>query len=267
ADTAALKRFDVPPAPTGLPQAVVAKLISPVVLPSIRPSQTASDEPIEKVVPFEPGVMKAYLASATSPTEEIDAEKFPIRKAAADALKLIRTEWGAATGTPGESKLRDRFEGDTDDGVKKLIRGEQEAPARIILELEETAMTMEKAMAELEKEESKFWQVTFLYALAEVKARLAFMHEYDLALAGILTEALPELDKTKGQNGFQMVSAGKMKSKKDIREIADGARELFLKIAAEHKGTPWAVYARRSQTISLGLEWRPYTPPSTVRDE
>ncbi|MGL6094928.1 MAG: caspase family protein, partial [Fimbriiglobus sp.] len=90
ADTAALKRFDVPPAPTGLPQAVVAKLISPVVLPSIRPSQTASDEPIEKVLPFEPGVMRPYLTSATSPTEEIDGEKFPIRKAAADALKLIR---------------------------------------------------------------------------------------------------------------------------------------------------------------------------------
>jgi hypothetical protein len=49
-----------------------------------------------------------------------------------------------------------------------------------------------------------------------------------------------------------------MKSKKEIKEIADSAKELFARIVKEHAGTPWAVQAKRDGTSALGLEWRPF---------
>ena len=32
-----------------------------------------------------------------------------------------------------------------------------------------------------------------------------------------------------------------------------------IRIEKEHKGTPWAVQAKRDKAAALGLEWQPYT--------
>jgi hypothetical protein len=94
------------------------------------------------------------------------------------------------------------------------------------------------------------------------------MHEYDLALGNIRTDALPQRDEKKGETGIQMVSTEKMKSKKDVKEIADSAQELFDRVVSENKGTPWAVQAKRAKAIALGLEWQPYNPAGTAaKDE
>ncbi len=151
------------------------------------------------------------------------------------------------------------FSGQTNDAVKKMILARQELPARAILELEGRVAAMEKLAGELDQEPSKYWRATFEYALAQAKARLAFMHEYNFALGNIRTDSLPTTDAGKGQVGLQLVSVEKMKSKKDVKEIADAAKELFAQIEKEHKGTPWAVLAKRDKAAALGLEWRPYT--------
>ena len=262
------KKFEYPAPPKSIPVAELAKISETVRLPLIRGTRVGADgmnstdeEPVEGTVPFAADVMAAYKPDAVT-EEEIkkDPEKYAIRKAALDGIESIRMQWKATQSADGmTSGLRETFTGDTNDNVKKLIVAEQETPARIILELEEKAKTMEMLMGELDKEPSKFWQATFIYALAQLKARLAFMHEYDLALGNIRTDTLPQKDDKKGQTGIQMVSVEKMKSKKDIREIGDSAKELYSKLAEEHKGTPWAVLAKRSRVISLGLEWRPLT--------
>lgn len=265
-DTEPSERFAIPNPPKGLRPEQVRRIITLIDLPDLRPSLSIGQDPIENVIPFAEEVMKPYMADALSSGEEPDAVTQPVRVAAVRALKLIREEWGEATGDGEDPKLRDRFEGETDDGVKSQIRREQEAPARIILELEELALDMDDALEKIDEEESPFWKVTFLFAMAEVKARLAFMHEYDLALASILTEALPDRDPEKGQTGYQMVSTTKMRSKRDIREIGEDALELYDRVADEHKGTPWEVYAKRSRTIALGLDWRPYAPSAGPMD-
>ena len=143
--------------------------------------------------------------------------------------------------------------------MKKRIVAEQEVPALIGLELKTRMQAMEPLLDQLDQEESKYWRAMFLYALAQTKARLAFIEEYNYALGNIRTDSLPQRDEKKGHVGLQLVSVEKMKSKKEIKEIADSAKELFARIVKEHKGTPWAVQAKRDGSAALGLEWRPYS--------
>ncbi len=258
------KRFDLPAAPKGVPPAELAKITARIHLPPIRPNRSTekAEAPLETVVPFAESTMKPLMPDGVTDEEILkDAEKYPVRKAAIEALKAIRESWraleeGDKNREPG---IRDRFSGQTSDAVKKLIMAEQETPARIILTLEDQVTAMEAVAGQLDKEESKYWKATFLYAQAQAKARLAFMNEYNLALGNIRTDSLPERDEKKGQVGLQLVSVEKMKSKKEYRDLADSAKELFTKLADEYKGTPWAVQAKRDRVIALGLEWRPYS--------
>jgi hypothetical protein len=274
-DEPVARRFDFPAPPPSIPPAELAKLTAVIKLPLIRGTRldaegkpSTEDDPFDAVVPFDAGVMAAYRPDGVT-VDEIrqEPQKYPIRKAALDTLAAIREQWKATT-TAGGSGLRSEFIGDTSENVKKQILAEQETPARIILELRERVAEMEMVRGDLDQEPTKFWRATFLYALAQAKARLAFMEEYDLALGNIRTDTLPERDPKKGQTGIQLVSVEKMKSKRDIRDIADSARELFDQVAEEHKGTPWAVQAKRSKVVALGLEWRPYNPAGTAaKDE
>jgi hypothetical protein len=268
ADDAPAKPFAVPAAPKGLSPADVKKVFAVAELPALRPSEAANEEPVETVIPFTAEAMAPYTPDPVPEAEIMkEKDKYPIRAAALDALQFLRKEWGATAGDDKSgSKLRDRFDGDTDAAVKKLIRGEQEAPARIILELEEKTRLMDALVPKLAEEPSKYWRVTFQYALAEVKTRLAYMHEYDNALAAIVTDTLPERDPKK-HSGLQLVSSDKMKSKKDVKDVAEAGRELFTKIAEENKGTPWAVQARRAKVVGLGLTWQPLPKPTMTRDE
>ncbi len=276
ADEPPARRFEYPAPPKSIPVADLAKISETVRIPLIRGTRVGPDgmsstdeEPVEGTVPFSADTMAAYKPDGVTDDEiKKDPEKYAIRKAALDALDTIRKQWKATQSADGmTSGLRDRFIGDTNDNVKKLIAAEQETPARIILELDDRAKEMDMLLPNLDKEPSKFWQATFLYALAQVKARLAFMNEYNLALGNIRTDTLPQRDDKKGQSGIQMVSVEKMKSKKDIRDIGEAAKEVYAKLADEHKGTPWAVLAKRSKVISLGLEWRPLTEAGKAKDE
>ena len=50
-----------------------------------------------------------------------------------------------------------------------------------------------------------------------------------------------------------------MRSNKAVQAIAAEARELYEKLIAEHKGTPWAIQAKRDKAFSPGLAWQPST--------
>jgi hypothetical protein len=274
-------RFEFAPMPKGVPLEQLTKITHFIELPLLRGSRvdnagqaTTDEEGIEGSVVFLDDVMKDYKPVTLTPDEIAkEPEKYKIRKVTLEALEVIRKEWKSASGEDGKMTkagtvgLRTTFAGESNDNVKKLIAEEQETPARIILELEDKAKEMDALMEQLKTEESKFWQATFLYTLAQIKARLAFMHEYNYALGNIRTDSLPMAEGKKMGRGLQMVSSEKMKSKKDIRDIGDESKKLFAQLADEHKGTPWAVQAKRWKVVALGLEWRPFVEGGKVMDD
>lgn len=253
-------RFSPPPPPVGMKYEEVAKLTKAVELPPIRPSAGAGlgdDEPIAKVIPFNPELMKDFKFDG-EPDDEIlkQRDKYPMRAITVEAIKYIHAHWGGT----GDDQIRTHFVGETDDGVKALVTKEQELPAIVTQDLDDIHKRMEKLAGDSSKEESKYWRVTFLYAFAQVKSRMAFMEEYNYALAAIKTEALPE--RKKGEIGYQLVSTTKSKGK--VRELAESAKETFTQIEDEYKGTPWAIQAKRAKVVSLGLKWVPYSAGAKV---
>ena len=256
--------FSEPPA--GISASELAKSTDLIRLPMLRGSRitptgavTNLEEPIEGIVPFSLDAMKDYTYEGPSPEELLaDPGKFPIRTEALLTLNTIRDEWKAAT--PGEegAELRDRFVGDSNDQVKAQVLLEQETPATISFYLNERIVAMDNLVAELPNEKSKFWRATFEYARAQAKARVAFIEEYNAMLGNIRTDALPDRDLVKGETGLQLVSVEKLTSEKSIKNIAQESKTLFDKITQEHPGTPWAVRAKRSEVLALGLRWEPY---------
>lgn len=261
-------RFDLPRPPKGAAIEDVVKVAKVTDLPPLRSNATFEEDPIDAVLPFAADVMADYKPGDASEESLTNDPKLRLRKATLKALEVIRKEWTAATGGDGKSQgLREMFTGETNDRIKKQITDEQETPAKLILELEDQVRDMEKVQDDLATEESKFWKAAYLYTLAQLKARLAFMHEYDYALGNIKTDSLPATDDKKGQTGLQLVSVEKMSSKKDIKDIAEEAKKLFAQVAEEHKGTPFAVQAKRAKVVALGLRWQPYTPGGMRKDD
>ena len=257
-DEPAATRFEFAAPPKGMAVSEVARIIAPISkLPPYRGKLT-KDDALEGLVPYADDVMKGYAPDAVSlDAIRKDADKYPIRHAALTSLELIQKEWKSSV--EGSTELRTQIPTGTNDAFKKAIMREQETPARITEELETAITKAEKQMPKLDEEPSKYWRVMYLSALAQLKARLAFMSEYNLALGSIRTDNIPKVDEAKGQSGLILVSTEKMKSKKEVKDLAESAVELFDKIAAEHKGTPWAIQAKRYRVIALGLEWKPYT--------
>lgn len=246
----------LPPAPKGIPAAELAKLTAAIAVPPVRERRTTDDDDL--AVPFSADRMTAYTPSPADT---------PLRKAAVEALAEVRKLWVLTTGEDESGGLRTQFAGATNDALKQRIAREQETPAKLILFLEDRDRALAAVADQLAEEKSPYWRATYKYAQAQVKARLAFMHEYNLLLADIRADRLPPRDAAKGETGLQLVSVAKMKSKKDGQELADAARELFDAVAKEHPGTPWAVAAKRAKAEALGLEWRPFAPGGKTKSE
>jgi hypothetical protein len=162
--------------------------------------------------------------------------------------------------------LETDFRGPVNDAKKADIRKLQAPLAKLTLQLQDMQDDMEALVESkaLEIEESKFWRVTFLYALAQVKLRVSFSLEANLAFGLIIGDNLPD---SKGSDMWQLVSSQKMKIKKEDRKNAEEAGEMFAEIAKEHSGTPWAVAAKRNRSLAIGLEWQPQAPDAPPSDK
>ena len=44
---------------------------------------------------------------------------------------------------------------------------------------------------------------------------------------------------------------------KIAKKMAEEATELFQKITADYKGTPWAIQAKQEKSVAIGLNWKP----------
>ena len=270
AEEAPAKRFDFPAAPKMFDS---SKLKDIFALLDLKPVHVKSDsaggeDSIEMTFPFQAAALASYKPEAIGmEMEEATkaADKFPLRAKTVMALNKLRDKWGGKDGTGKFSGVRSTFAGETSNNVKDAIKKEQIPLAEITDDLDELVKELQPMMAELDKEESKAWKASYLYALAQAKSRLSYLHEANLALGNILTDSIPEqLDKA---NGLQLVSVEKMKSKKEFRKFADEAKEIYDKLALENKGTPWEVLAKRARVESLGLEWKAFMPPKDTNDD
>ena len=269
ADEAPAERFKFPDPPKTVDP---GKLKDVFALLDLRPvhikgeAQAGADSP-EMVFPFQADALSAYKPEALGREMEAakDATAFPLRAKTMKALDLLRDNWGGKDGTGKFNGIRSTFAGETSAAVKEEIKKEQIPLATLTPDLEDLVRELESRMADLDKEESKAWKASFLYALAQAKSRLSYLHEANLALGKVLTDSLPDqLDKSLG---LQLVSVEKMQSKKEFRKYADEAKELYDKLAKENKGTPWEVLAKRARVESLGLEWKPFLPPKDTGDD
>ncbi len=202
---------------------------------------------------FAVDVIKDYAADDAT-IEQIlkDREKYPFRVAVVETLNKIRAKW---TPGPGAIRFRSELSGPQNDRLKVQIKKEQEDLALAIIELELRWAALE-SVAEKRDKEPKRWQAHYDFAAASLKARLAYLNEYNKLLGNIVTETLPALDAKLAQDGWVLVASDTFKSGKSTKKMADDARVLFAELAVKHKGTPWAVQAKQEQAVELGLTWK-----------
>jgi predicted Zn finger-like uncharacterized protein len=247
-------------APGGLADArQVRSILAEIALPPIKPirnGQEAGQDEIGRlaeIIPFRADALKGYEADYQNLRELLDQpERFPLRVAvihAVEALdKLARS---------GRGKLMDEFRGPATDDVKKSITDNQkEGPARLELELATALEELEKAADLRDSEKSRRWLAHFDYVMAQVKARKAYVAEYNLMLGKAKRDELPPLD-PKLHNGFRLASQEKLQSGKEIKDLASESRKLLTKLIKDNPGTPWELLAKRERFTALGLTWQP----------
>jgi hypothetical protein len=259
-------RFDLPKAAAltegGLadPQ-VIRSILGEIDLPPMKPPRDAEkagpaeDEALKlaSIVPFRAEAIKGYEADYANPREIIDkADKYPVRIAVIHAVEALDK-----LAKSGKGKLMEEFRGQATDDVKKSItESQKDGPARLGLELEDALTELQKVADRRSEEKSKRWLAHYDYVLAQVKGRLAYVHEYNLMLGKAKRDELPPLD-PKVHNGWRLASQEKVQSPKEVKDLASEAKKLLNKVIQENPGTPWEVLAKRDRFIALGLAWQP----------
>lgn len=251
ADEPPAPRFDFPTPPKGAPEGEVKSVETELALPGIKAD--GNDLAVGSL-PYPADTFVAYKTDV--PLSEImkpeNAKKYRFRVTVVKAFETIRSIWGG-----NGAKMRNEFTDKSSDAIKKKILNEQEYPANAIPRLDREIFDLE-AVEPTKADQPKRWQAHFDYALAQCKARLAFMHEYNLALGSIRTDVMPTLDPKKNEDGYRLISTEKMRIKTE-KKSAEEAKEIFERLIEEHKGTPWAILAKRDKSMILGLAWQPFS--------
>jgi hypothetical protein len=209
--------------------------------------------------------MKDYKSDITLDMALKDPNTYKFQAKTFEVIDKIRKMWTVVPGATGGPQLRPEFVAPVDDRLKKSIKDEQDFWAIGVAELDDLNNQLDM-IAGMRDGQPKRWQAHYDYARAVLKARLAFMNEYNKILGDVLTETLPPRDEKLGQDRYKLVSAEKMKSKREIQAIAAEAKEAYEKLIAEHKGTPWAIQAKRDKAFALGLAWQPASAGPAITD-
>ena len=251
ADEPPARPFELPAAPKGTSSLEITLIAREFNVQPIKAE--LSDLNLSEFVYLESD-MKNYKADV--PIEEVlkDREKYRFRAVVLDAFQSIREVWAGDPGGGGTGKLPEEIMAPITDAIKREINKGLEFYAIGIAKLELSNIALDE-IESLKPGETKRWQAHYEYARAVVKARLAYLNEYNKLMGDVRTETLPALEN--GQNLYKLASSEKMKSKKDIQMLVDQAQEAYARLITEHRGTPWAIQAKREKNFSLGLVWRP----------
>lgn len=233
------------------PPAEVRKVLDEIDIPPIKLGRGNPSLKLDAVLPFAAERMEKYRADYASIRELLqiagNKEKYPLRAAVVAATDVLRKY--------AREPLIEVFTGGNNDKVKQQILDQQRRPATIILELDEALADLRKVEDKRDEEPSRRWQAHYDFIRAEVLARLAYVHEYNLMLGRIRQDRLPDLE-PKLQQSWRLASREKLQSGKEIRDLVSESKKLLDKLARQHRGTPWEVLARRERLTALGLEWQ-----------
>ena len=251
----AAERFEIPQPPRGAGSGEIGSIETEYNVPPFKPDLEVASL---AMFPFTEEALKDF--KATEPLDDLlkDKEKNKFVAKVYGAYQMIREVW--TTGVDG-SRLRSSLEatdGKVTDATKKVIKEEQTLMAVAIAKLE-LAMIELTELEKMKADQPKRWQAHYDYAMALLKARMAYLNEYNLLMGNVHTDTLPPLDPKQGHVGWKLLTTEKMKSKKDVLELAKGAVELYEKIIKDYAGTPWAMQAKREKGVPLGLQWQPYS--------
>src|SRR5262249_49762229 len=139
---------------------------------------------------------------------------------------------------------------------KNMTARQQGGPAKMLVELHDVLEQMEQASSERDKEPSRRWQAHYDYVLAQLKARMVYVNEYNTMLARVKRDELPPLDPAL-HNGWRLAASDKVQSPKEVKDLANDVKKLLSGIVKDHPGTPWEVLAKRERFTALGLTWQP----------
>lgn len=206
--------------------------------------------------PFDPQLLAAYRDP--TPVQEVMAnkEKYRLRAAVLQAFDEIRDIWKGNPAGGGTGQLPEVIKAPITDELKKEIFAGLDFYALGIARLELIDTTLD-GLESLREGETKRWQAHYDYVRAAVKTRLAFLNEYNKVMGLVRTNTLPALDPKLGQNQYKLASSNRMRSGREIESMVQQAREIYARIITEHRGTPWAIQAKREKNLSLGLMWQP----------
>jgi hypothetical protein len=247
------KRFEFPLPPKGTNPAEVAAIVNEFNVPSIKLDLIDSGL---GALPFRDEVMKDYKSDISIDMVMKDKDNYKFQAKTFEAIDKIRKMWTVTSGASGGPQMRDDFKAPVNDQLKNEIKKEQDFWAIGVAELELINAELD-SLAPARDSQQKRWQAHYDYARATIKARLAFMNEYNKLMGNVLTETLPALDVKLGQDTYKLTSTEKMKSGKDVQALAKEAKEAYEKLVVDHKGTPWAIQAKRDKSFAVGLAWSP----------
>jgi hypothetical protein len=242
------KRFAAPTGPKLNPDAKA--IFDELTVPAFAEGDRA---PLARLA-FTADALKGYEADVSPEDIMKDAAKYPLRAATLSALAAARTSWKldsrdqrAVVAIPAPIGL----------ATKRLITTAQEQVALALVDLELHLLQLEE-LADKRGKEPKRWQAHYDYTVAEVRLRLAVLNEYNRVLGLVRTEGVPDLPA--GGTGWRLVPSPNVQ-RKDVKLMYEKARAEFENVAVTHKGTPWAVAARRGLAALPGARWEAVAPP------
>ena len=244
------KRFELAAISKGTPSADVKTILDELALPPLFEDDAGS----VALLPFAEASLKSYEPDVSVDEALKNGDKYPLRVATLRALQAVRDTWPLTAKEPrGVTPLV----APVVDRTKKAISDAQLPLAQAITKLEVELEGLLAATPNRAKE-TKRWQAHYDYTVAEVRLRLVVLNEYNVLLARVRTESLPDLPS--GATGWRLCPAEKLTSRREVRDLFNAAQEGFTKLATDHRGTPWDVLAKRSRAFVPGLRWEVVVP-------
>ena len=160
--------------------------------------------------------------------------------------------------------LQDYFPAETNDKDKAEFKRIQEVPAKLELILGDLKGALEEVGA-MKAKQPKRWQAHYDYVLAQLKLRMCYANQYNLALANVRGGKFPDLKP--GENGYRLTAEPTLDrtTPGEYKEMFNEAKKALTALAKDHPNTPWALLAKSDRTLSIGLKLTGATRASASR--
>ncbi|HVK12115.1 MAG TPA: hypothetical protein VM597_25410, partial [Gemmataceae bacterium] len=199
---------------------------------------------ISEILPFTEETLKPYLAG------ELAAGTKPnkFQEAVMAAVEGMR-----AVGVGSGKDLPEEFGGQESDKEKEEFKRVQQVPAKVEFLLGDLKGGLDEVAA-MKDQQPKRWQAHFDYVMAQLKLRMCYANQYNLALANVRGGKFPDLKP--GENGYRLTAEAVLDKATpgEYKEMFGDAKKALSAIVKEHPNTPWALLAKSDRTLSIGLK-------------